>query len=386
MGIICPLGNTVPDFWSAICAGTDGLGEIGASDLADFAFRQGGEVKEIPLSSEALSSIPGKDRATQLAVAATAQAWQQTGLVSGEDVGIVLATNFGSVAAVEQELGVDTDRITGELGFQSTVDICAGLWSCNGPTACLSLSCSSGTAAIGYAVELIRRGRARAVIAGGYDSISRFAWAGLNLLRTTTQDKVRPFSLDRSGTLFAEGAGIMVVEDYESAANRGADILAEIAGFGFNNNAYHMTAPAEQGRGLAEAMTMALQDAGIDPGQVDHINTHGTGTKYNDSTETQAIKTVLENHAGEVPITSIKSMTGHLMGAAGSVEAITAILSLREGLIPPTINFSEPDPECDLPLPVDGPLKHDIKTVISNSSGIGGNNASLVITAVGEDA
>ncbi|HCE43431.1 MAG TPA: hypothetical protein DET40_07770 [Lentisphaeria bacterium] len=291
---------------------------------------------------------------------------------------VVLSTNFASAGTLDGDLGLDTPWTKGNLGFGTAADLVADIWSLSGPRATLSLSCSSGAAAIGYGADLIRSGRADFVIAGGYDAISRFAWAGLSLLRTMTDDKLRPFDKNRSGTLFSEGAGIVVLESYESAKLRNSHILAELCGFGFNNNAYHMTAPSKDGQGIAETMEMALKEAGISPDMVDHVNTHGTGTQLNDSTETAAIKKVLGMNAYDVPITSIKSMIGHLMGAAGSVEAIASILTILNGKIPPTINLTTPDPECDLPMPTAEALEADVDVVISNSSGIGGNNVSLV--------
>jgi len=303
-------------------------------------------------------------------------------LDSGKSTGIVMATNFGCACSLDQELGTDCEKITGNLGFMEAANTIAELWQCNGPVTSLSLSCSSGVSAIGYGTDLIKSGKCDKVIAGGYDAISRFAWAGLGVLRTMTQDKIRPFSKNRSGTLFSEGAGIVVLEEMEAAKARKTEIIAEVAGFGFNNNAYHMTAPAKEGKGLADAMSTALKESGLKAEEINHINTHGTGTKFNDVTETQAIKSVLGEHASNVPITSIKSMTGHLMGAAGAIETIASAMSIQTGKIPPTINYEEPDPECDLPLPTDTVLTKEVNNVISNSSGIGGNNAALVLRKV----
>jgi len=198
-------------------------------------------------------------------------------------------------------------------------------------------------------------------------------------LRTMSREAVRPFDKNRDGTIFSEGAGALVVEEYEHAKRRGAPIVAELAGYGLNNNAFHMTAPAKEGAGSAAVMRMALADAGLRPDEVDHINAHGTGTKPNDVTETQAIKAVFGDHAGRMPVTSIKGSIGHLMGAAGSVEAIASILSLRDGLIPPTMNFREADPECDLDYVFHAPRTAAIKTVLSNSAGIGGCNAAVIL-------
>ena len=408
MGVVTPLGNDIQTFWNALCAGKDGLGQITRCNLSDFPVQQGGEVSEIHLPKELLAKICAEDRSLQMVVAAVKQAIEQANLLVSKEIAgetcteqgrstpalrqeiknsktaVVLSTNFSSAGTLDGDLGLDTPWTKGNLGFGTAADLVADIWNLSGPRATLSLSCSSGAAAIGYGADLIRSGRADYVIAGGYDTISRFAWAGLSLLRTMTDDKLRPFDKNRSGTLFSEGAGIVVLESYESAKLRNSQILAELCGFGFNNNAYHMTAPSKDGQGIAETMAMALKEAGIGPDMVDHVNTHGTGTQLNDSTETAAIKNVLGKHAYDVPVTSIKSMIGHLMGAAGSVEAIASILTILNGRIPPTINLTTPDPECDLLMPTTGALEADVEVVISNSSGIGGNNVSLVFRRAGE--
>lgn len=391
MGIISPLGNDIESFWNSLCGGRDGIGAVSVCDLSDFTFRQGGEVPEIPLASELASRISDKDRSMRMVLAAVNQAVGQAGgLANPAKTAVVLATNFAAADTLDEDLGSNELWRKGELGFNGAADSVARIWDLGGPRVTLSLSCSSGAAAIGYGADLIRSGRAECVIAGGYDSISRFAWAGLGLLRTMTEDKIRPFDKNRSGTLFSEGAGVLVLESPESAVKRfstenkllksgiNCGAFAELCGFGFNNNAYHMTAPSQGGKGIADAMAMALNDADIKPEMVDHINTHGTGTQLNDVTETQAIKEVFGKHAYKMPITSIKSMTGHMMGAAGSVEAIATILSIVHGRIPQTINLTEPDPECDLPIPVGAPLDADLRIAVSNSSGIGGNNTALL--------
>ncbi len=382
MGVVTPPGNDIATFWSALCAGKDCLGPITVCDLSGFPVPVGGEVNDIQLPPESLGKISPDDRSQMMVVAAAKQAIEQAALPESAKTAVVLSTNFAAAGTLDKDLGLVTPWTNGDLGFEAATDLVAEIWNLSGPRMTLSLSCSSGAAAIGYGADLIRSGRADYVIAGGYDAISRFAWAGLSLLRTMTEDKVRPFDKNRSGTLFSEGAGIVVLESFESAKLRNSQILAELAGFGFNNNAYHMTAPPSEGQGIAEAMEMALKEFGISPDEIDHVNTHGTATQLNDQTETAAIKKVLGKHASEVPITSIKSMTGHLMGAAGSVEAIASILSIINGKIPPTINLTEHDPECDLPIPTGGPLSANIRTVISNSSGIGGNNVSLVFRKV----
>jgi 3-oxoacyl-(acyl-carrier-protein) synthase len=249
----------------------------------------------------------------------------------------------------------------------------------------LSLSCASGTAALGYGADMIRAGRAVAMLTGGYDAISRFAWCGLSALRTMTRDEIRPFDRTRSGTLFSEGAAALLVEDAGHARARGARVYAEVCGAATNNNAHHLTAPCKDGAGSALVMRAALDDGGVPADEVDHVNAHGTGTPPNDVTETLAIKTVFGARARAVPVTSIKSMTGHMMGAAGSAEAIASILSIRDGIVPPTIHYANPDPECDLDVVANTARRVPVRTVLSNSAGIGGCNAAVVLRRWDDD-
>ena len=300
-------------------------------------------------------------------------------------MGVVLSTNFGAAGSVEQFLASPDDEGTAHGGdamqqsFQSCADIVADIWQFAGPRSVLSLSCASGTAALAYGADLIRSGRAQAIVTGGFDGLSKYAWSGLSALRTMTKDEIRPFDKRRAGTIFSEGAGALVVEELEHARARGAKILAEVVGWGTNNNAFHLTAPSKQGAGSAAVMSMALASGGIKPSDIDHVNAHGTGTPHNDVTETDAIKSVFGDHAGHMPVTAIKSMTGHMMGAAGSVEAIASIMTIRSGIIPPTINYGEPDPACDLDYVTNGKREGSVQTVLSNSAGIGGCNAAVIL-------
>ncbi|MEI7879740.1 MAG: beta-ketoacyl-[acyl-carrier-protein] synthase family protein [bacterium] len=383
MGAVSPYGIGVPRLWDALCNGESAIGDLTRFDLKDFAYTRGGEIRDFHLPKDCAATGANTDLATQFMLAAAAEALRE-GFPAPSETGVVLATNFGGINSGE-------NVITGLLGkrtaqpsdyseslFQSCADHVAKQWHLGGPRFVLSLSCASGTAAIGYGMDLIRHGHAKAVLTGGYDALSRFAWSGLSALRTMTKDALRPFDKNRSGTLFSEGAGALLLEDEESARERGATIYAEIAGYGANNNAFHMTAPAKEGAGSAAVMQMALHDARMKPEEIDHINAHGTGTKPNDVTETQAIKKVFGAHAYTMPITSIKSSSGHLLGAAGSIEAIASILSIRDQLIPPTTNYRDPDPECDLPCVANVKKSMVLRAVLSNSAGIGGCNAAVI--------
>ena len=391
MGVVSPLGNDVATFWRALCEGRSGIGTVTRFDVSGFPYQEAGEVSDFHLPDGVPETAESWDLATQFMVAAASQAVTDAGIARGPtDVGVIVSTNFGGIAAGENIIASlagqspVSARIAAEYGFQTCADHVADCWKWTGPREALSLSCSSGTAALNRGADLIRTGHAQRVLTGGYDVLSRFCLSGLGALRTMTHDALRPFDKNRNGTIFSEGSGALFLESLSSARERNATIYAEVLGGATNNNAHHMTAPAKEGRGTAEVMAAALADAGCPATTIDHINTHGTGTKYNDITETQAIKTVFGAHASQIPITSIKSMTGHMMGAAGSVEAIASVLSIRNSVIPPTINFEEPDPECDLDCVTNTSRATDICRVLSNSAGIGGCNAAVILRKMEE--
>ncbi|OPZ30501.1 MAG: 3-oxoacyl-(acyl-carrier-protein) synthase 2 [Lentisphaerae bacterium ADurb.BinA184] len=391
MGLVSPLGRGVPANWRALCAGESAIGDIRRFEAKDFASARAGEIAEFALPT-ALAPAAGCDLGTQFALVACAEALEDAGL--GGDRGnhvelrartaLVLATNFGGAirgeGILEGVAGVSAASAGdfSESLFMGAADHVARVFALGGPRTVLSLSCSSGTAAIGAALDLIRCSRATIALAGGYDTLSRFSWSGLCALRTLAADCVRPFDLNRSGTQFTEGAGVLVLEELGHALARGARVYAEVAGAATNNNAFHMTAPAREGAGSARVMRLALENAGLPPAAIDHINAHGTGTKPNDSTETQAVKAVFGEHARRLPVTSIKSSVGHMMGAAGSIEAVASILSIRDGLIPPTTHYETPDPECDLDVVANQARAARVTCVLSNSAGIGGCNAAAV--------
>lgn len=392
MGVVAPVGHNVPDFWAALCQGVSGIRPITRFDTAAFDIKQGGEIAGFNFPAALGGDQPAPDIASRFLMVAAAEAMRASGLDSFPEgraqTGVVVATNFGGANACEPLLGAAAGRDPADpralfhYSFQQAADDLAARWQLQGPRSSWSLSCASGTAALGYAYELIGAGRATAMVAGGYDALSRFCWSGLSALRTMTRDKLRPFDRNRGGTIFGEGAGVLIVEELEQARRRGAPLLAEIIGYGLTNNAYHMTAPDKGGEGLRLAMAMALDHAGLRPEQVDHINTHGTGTKYNDLTETQAIKTLFGKHAYDIPLTANKSMTGHTMGAAGAMEAIATVLAIRDGMIPPTINYATPDPECDLNYTPNTACARSVTVALSNSAGIGGCNATILFRKV----
>ena len=384
MGAVSPVGCGVAKFWEALCAGRSGLAPITRFDASPFRNNLAGEVKDFnafPFRPE------GKrlSRATAYALAASREAVHDAGL--GRPVpnlarlGLVLGTNFGSLDDLGEYFEGDERRLE-SYSFQSAVDCVAGDLGVRGPTLVLSLSCASGVAVIGCAMDLIRMGRADAAVACGFDELSHFAYTGLNALRTITPDTLRPFDKHRNGTLFAEGAGAFVIESEAHLRERAGRPIAELLGYAMNNDAYHMTAPDQSGRGIIAVMREALADAHIEPDQIDHVNAHGTGTPYNDKIETTSIKTVFGERAKSIPVVSLKGMMGHTMGAAGALETIGAALTIRDGTIPPTLGLRTPDPECDLDYVPGTARRANVKAVLSNSYGIGGANAAVVVSAV----
>ncbi|NOZ20350.1 MAG: beta-ketoacyl-[acyl-carrier-protein] synthase family protein [Planctomycetes bacterium] len=388
MGVVCCVGCRVDHFWQAICNGQSGIRPLDRFDTSNHRIKNGGQ---------AWSFTPPDDKidlATAFALAASRQAMQNAGLDAAEfdsaRAGVALATNFGAIetarAAFDQirndEYPISSLAFRG-LCFQSTARAVASGLGLKGPVSSLSLSCASGNATIGYATDLIRLGRADVMLAGGFDAITEYAWAGLSALKTMTTKEIRPFDLNRSQTIFSEGAGLLLLEEQQHAQARGAPVLAEVAGHGMNNNGHHIAHPSPNGEGTALAMQMALADAGMNPDEIDHINAHGTGTKLNDSTETTAIKTVFGKRAYDIPVNAIKSMIGHVMGAASSVEAIASILSIRDGVIPPTIHYETADPECDLNYVPNSKIEKKVDAVLNNSAGIGGCNAVVIFRRCG---
>jgi len=387
MGVVSCLGSTVPQFWDALCRGECGMGPITRFDLEGSPYAVGGQARDFdPLAfAECSLSVGG-----QYAGEAVAQALADFPVSLRQKAGLVLATNFGPAELIESyQRGDEAD---GPDGYHAGVGFfaedarrVAHRMGIGGPLANISLSCASGNAAIAHALDLIRAGRADAVLACGYDSIARISWAGLGCLRVMSLPRdgsepcVRPFDVNRGGTLFSEGAGCLLLESERSAAHRGAEVLAEVAGAGSNNNAFHLTHADSEGVGTAVAIRMALADAGIEPDAVDHFNAHGTGTKLNDAIESSAMALVFGERAGTLPVTSNKGALGHGMGAASSFEAISSVMTLREGRIPPTVNHEKLAPDCPVDVVSAAPRDCDVRVVLSNSAGIGGSNAAIVL-------
>ena len=383
MGAVTPLGCSVSKTWQGLLAGASAITPLDLFDPGGMACTQAGQIRNFTPPA-ALLAAGTCDRASGFAAAACLEALAQAQISSlnsqNAPVALVTATNFGAMDHAEDALTGDAPEPTAARALSAgcTSDRLASALGLGTPRATITLSCAAGAAGLAYAAGLIRHGRAERVLVVGYDAISRFAWSGLCALRTMTKDRVRPFDLHRSGTIFTEGAAALLLESEASCRSRGATALATLAGWSTNNNSFHITAPAPRGAGSAQAMQQALACAGLPADAIDHVNAHGTGTQPNDLTESQAIADVFGARTPQIPVTSIKSSLGHMLGAAGTVEAIAAILSLREGVIPPTTHFETPDPACAVDLVANQPRTARLQHVLSNSAGIGGANAVVI--------
>ena len=400
VGLVTPLGVGVAPTWEALCAGKSGIGEISRFDASSFPSRIAGEVKAFHPED----FIPKKDAKRiqpfiAYALAATRMAVEDSGMsigdANGDRVGVLTGCGLGGLRLLE-----DTCRIIDEKGPKRVSpffiplmigNMAAGMISIHfgarGPNASVATACAAGSHAIGDAFKIVARGAADAMIAGGVESvISPSCIAGFSAMKalSTRNDEPekasRPFERDRDGFVVGEGSGMMILETLDSAVERGARIYAELIGYGMSGDGYHMTAPSPDGEGAARCMQAAIDDAGIACSQIDYINAHGTSTPLNDLYETRAVKSVFMEHAHSVPISSTKSMTGHLLGGAGGIETVFTALTLYHGIIPPTINFDTPGEECDLDYVPNVARKADVRVAMTNSFGFGGTNASLILS------
>lgn len=399
MGCVSPLGNDVASTWEGLLAGRSGVGPITQFDASEFKTRFAAEVKGFDADSLlGRKDARRMDRFAQLAVVATREALEQSGLRVAESnsyrVGAIIGTGIGGIGTILAEAQKFAERgprwVSPFMVPMMLPDTAAGQiaiqFGLRGPNLAVVTACASGSNAIGEAAEIIRRGSADAMIAGGAEgSIVAVAVAGFNVMDAISsrnddpQGASRPFDLTRDGFVVGEGAASLVLESHEHATARGAPILAEVVGYASTNDAFHITAPAENGAPAAECMRLALENAALNPSQIDYINAHGTSTQLNDSSETAAIKTVFGEEAYDTPISSTKSMTGHLLGAAGALEALACVKALQDGMIPPTINYEVPDPACDLDYVPNHKRQAKLTYVMSNSFGFGGHNACLVL-------
>ncbi len=400
LGAVTPLGNDVASLWNGVCSGRSGIGRLTRFDPDPFPSQVAGEANDFsPDLCFDAKDLRKTDRFAQFGMAASLEAFRDSGLKDGDfdpdRVGVLIGSGVGGLQTLEDQHTVLMERgprrISPYFITMMIINAASGLVSIRlgvkGPNASTVSACASGAQALGDAGKIIERGHADIMIAGGAEApITRMAVGGFCSMKalSTRNDEPekasRPFDRDRDGFVIAEGAGVVVLESLDHARARGARIYAELAGYGLTGDAFHLTAPAPGGEGAVRSMQAALEDAGLDAGDVDYINAHGTSTNLNDALETSAVKTVFGQRAYEIPVSSTKSMIGHLLGAAGAVELVVAVLAVRDGRIPPTINHENPDPECDLDyVPGCSTRPANLQVVLSNSLGFGGHNVTLAL-------
>jgi 3-oxoacyl-[acyl-carrier-protein] synthase II len=402
VGLVTPNGLDARSSWEAVLQGRSGIGPITKFDTARFSVRIAGEVKNFdPLQYLDRKEARKFDTFVHYAVAASHQAIKDSGFplnASGEDrVGVLIGSGIGGLPLIEAQhremMERGPDRISPFFIPGVIVNMATGLVSIKfrlrGPNVAVCTACSTGAHAIGDAAKLIQRGEADAMIAGGTEAvITPMAVGGFSAMKALSrrndapEKASRPFDRDRDGFVMGEGAGVVFLEEYEAALARGAHIYAEVAGYGLSGDGYHITAPPPDGGGAVRAMRAALHDAGMDPREVDYVNAHGTSTPQGDEIETQAIKTVFAEHAKELRVSSTKSMTGHLLGAAGGVETAFCAMALRDGVAPPTINLDNPSEGCDLHYVPHRAEKRPLRAAMNNSFGFGGTNAALILKKI----
>jgi 3-oxoacyl-[acyl-carrier-protein] synthase II len=399
LGALTPLGIGVEESWQALCAGKSGVSAVSRFDASDFRTRVAGEVKDFNPSDFINRKLVRRgDRFIHFALAATRMALEDSGFTitdsNSERVGVSVGTAMGGIESIEKnhELLVKGARqqispffVPSFLCNMATGQV-AIEFGARGVNLCTVTACASGTQAIGNAFRVIQRGEADAMIAGGAEAaVTPLVFAGLEPVKVMTarndvpERASRPFDKERDGFVISEGGGIVILEELESARNRGVKVYGEVLGYGLNSDAYHITAPDPDGRGAATCMKLALDDAGVSIDKIDYINAHGTSTVLNDLSETKAIKSVFGERSQQIPISANKSMIGHMWAGAGVTEAIFSLLTIKHGIIPPTINYEVPDPECDLDYVPNKARKAEVRIVLSNSFGFGSTNATLLL-------
>jgi len=399
IGVVTPVGNNPGVFWKSICDGKSGVDRITLFDPADFDSKIAGQIKDFDSSMYlGQKEIRRMDRFVQFAVACTKMALENSGLDTDKEnkdrIGVVIGSGIGGLKVIEDQhnalLQKGPSRVSPFLIPMLIIDMASGhvaiKFGFKGPNFAIATACASGSHAIGEAFRIIQRGEADIMVTGGTEAaITPIGVAGFCKMKalSTRNDEPerasRPFDRDRDGFVMGEGAGILLLENLDHAKKRGAAIYAELAGFGMTADAYHITSPSPEGEGAAQAMKLALDDAALNPEDIDYINAHGTSTSSNDRCETNAIKAVFGNYAKKIPVSSTKSMTGHLLGASGGVELIACVLSIKHGIITPTINYENPDPECDLDYVPNIARESKVKYAMSNSFGFGGHNSVLIV-------
>ena len=397
VGAVTPIGNTPAEYWEGLLSGRNGIGPISLFDASQHKCRIAGEVKGFdPQQYLDGKEIKRMDRFAQFAVAASMQALADAQFtineLNAEQVGVIIGSGVGGIKVLEDQQTVyltkGPDRCSPFMVPMMISNMAAGLAAIHtgakGPNSCPVTACAAGSNAVGDAFRLIQRGFAQAMICGGAEAavtpLSVAGFASARALSTRNDDPAhasRPFDRDRDGFVMGEGSGILLLEELEHAKSRGARIYAEIVGYGLTCDAYHMTSPAPAGEGAARAMQLALKDANLNPDQISYVNAHGTSTAANDVNETAAIKTALGEAAYKIAISSTKSMTGHLLGGSGGIEAVATVLAIANDQIPPTINLDNPDPECDLDYVPHSSRAQKVEVALSNSFGFGGHNVTI---------
>jgi len=402
VGMVSPLGSGIEKSWKAAREGISGIREITRFDISGFPVRIAGEVPDFdPSGFIDKKELKKMDLFIQYAVVASLMAYTDSGFTvtdeNAERVGVYIGAGIGGLGAIEhwhtvlKEKG--PDRVTPFFIPMVIINLASGQVSikigAKGPNSCAVTACATGTHSIGDAYRLIKSDEADVMIAGGTEStVTPLCVAGFNAMKalSTRNDDPkgasRPFDKDRDGFVVGEGAGVVVLEEMESAKKRGAKIYAEVVGYGMNSDAYHMTTPSPEGAGAARCMNLALKSSGLNPEDIGYINAHGTSTYYNDLYETMAIKTVFGEHAKKLAVSSTKGMTGHLLGAAGGIEAVFSAMAIHDGVLPPTVNYNTPDPECDLDYVPNTAREVKVKAAMSNSFGFGGTNGVLIFKRV----
>jgi 3-oxoacyl-[acyl-carrier-protein] synthase II len=398
MGVIASLGHNVNDFWANIVAGKSGVDRVTLFDAKDYTCQIGAEVKGWDAAQHMdPKEVRRNDRYTHFGFCAAKQAIADAKLdmtkEDGDRVGVIIGSGIGGMLTIENQHKVLLERGPRKVSpFMIPAlisNMCSGLVAielgARGPNFGVVSACSTSTHAIGESLRMIRGGEADVMICGGAEaSITPLSYAGFCSMKAMStnnenpQKASRPFDLNRDGFIMGEGGAVLVIESLEHAQARGAHIYCELAGYAATCDAYHITSPDPEGKGLSQAMIKSLQDANVAPHQIDYINAHGTSTPYNDKFETLAIKKIFGDHARKVNISSTKSMTGHLLGAAGSIEAVISVKAIETGIVPPTINYETPDPECDLDYTPNVKREAKIDTVLTDNLGFGGHNAALV--------
>jgi len=401
MAVVSPLGCEVSEFWDCLCAGKSGISPLRRFDVSGFKVRFGGEIKDFSAQEHldlATREVRRLDRFSQFALVGAVKAVAQSGVdfSSGDPFrhGVLVGSGIGGLEEIEQQHSTLYDRGAGRVSPMMIPKLMVNAASGNisvhfglrGPNSAVATACASATNAIGDAFRIIQHDAADVMITGGSEAaitpMGLSGFARMNALSTRNDDPSvasRPFDRDRDGFVLSEGAGLMVLEELEFARARGAEILAEIVGYGMSADGRHMTAPDPEGAGAARAMSLAVRDAGLDVENIDYINVHGTSTPLGDVAETRAIKSVFGHHASRLVVSSSKSQLGHLLGASGGVEMVACILALAHQVVPPTINLEHPDPDCDLDYVANEARSWTVEHILKNSFGFGGHNACLVV-------